>query len=424
MADHKISRETFIKGAGIGTVAAASVGFPAFIPSRGEAADVLRIGLVEEYTGVFAAYAVSETRGAEMALEAWNKRGGVMGRQVQLVKEDCQNDPGVTVQKVRKLINQDKVAAVMGTINSADSLSASNAANSLGTLFMDSGGHTDDVTGKDCHWSTFRTCHSTWMETHATGYAIANKFGKKWYLITPDYAFGHALARGYEDVIKKIGGTIVGNDLTPVGTTDFSPYLTKVAAAKPDCLIVLPQGADFVNCLKQANSFGLLKKIPAAGPQVELEAIWSLPEAARVGYWGVEWYYKGDKVFGKSNPMAEAFVSQYRKSHGEPPTARSCFGYVTLDRMLWAMNEAKSVDPVKVAKKLENARFHSMWEGEAYYRGADHQLMWPMWFASIRGKGTPQDKYDVFDVLDSQPADKIEQSVAEKAKVCHIAYPA
>ena len=64
-------------------------------------------------------------------------------------------------------------------------------------MFIDSGGHTDDVTGKNCNWNTFRVCHSTWMETHATGFDLAKRFGKKWYLITPDYAFGHSLLRGY-----------------------------------------------------------------------------------------------------------------------------------------------------------------------------------------------------------------------------------
>ncbi len=188
-----------------------------------------------------------------------------------------------------------------GTVNSAVSLSVAGVANSLSTVFVDSGGHTDLVTGASCHWNVFRTCHSTWMETHATGLTLAKRFGKKWFLITPDYAYGHSLEAGYKDVLSHIGGTLVGDELTPLGTTDFSSYLTKIDAAKPDVVLPLVQGDDYTNCLKQMNQFGLLKKYPVGGPQVELEPLWGSRPDARSGYWGVEWYYKSDLTLGKGN---------------------------------------------------------------------------------------------------------------------------
>ncbi|MDE2571069.1 MAG: ABC transporter substrate-binding protein [bacterium] len=423
MGDHAISRETFVKGAGLGA-AALSIGFPAFIPNRGEAADTIKIGQIAELTGVYVSVSQAEVNGAKLALEKWNKKGGVMGREVQVLVEDDQNDPGVAVTKVRKLVNEDKVSAVFGTVNSAIALSASNAANALGALYMVTGGHVDAVTGKQCHWSTFRTCHTSWQETQASGYSIAKKFGKKWYLITPDYAFGHSLAAGYAAVIKKLGGEIVENDLTPLGTRDFSSYIMKIEPKKPDCLIVLVAGDDFVNFMKQARSFGILAKYPVAGPQAELEPFLALSPEERVGYWGIEWYYNSPLVFGKSNAEAVAYVKAYRERFKLPASARSTFGYVTLDRMLWAMNEAKSLEPAKVAKALENAHFQTVWDGGAYYRGVDHQLMWPDYFAEMRPHGTPGDKYDIFNVIDRQAADRISESAADQAKVCNLKYPA
>jgi branched-chain amino acid transport system substrate-binding protein len=423
MKDPSLSRERFIQGAAAGA-ASLSFGVPAFVPRRSEAADMIMIGVAEPYSGVYAAYGESETRGAQAAVDAWNKKGGVMGRKVAFSKEDEQSDPGVGVQKARKLVNQDKCVALMGAVSSAVALSVSGAANALGTLYIDSGGHTDDVTGKDCHWNTFRVCHSTWMETHATGATLAKKFGKKWYLITPDYAFGHSLSIGYKDVAEKLGCTIVHEDLAPLGTTDFSPYLTKVLPANPDVLLILPQGDDFVNCVKQANQFGILKKIAAGGPQVELEAVWALPPEARVGFWGVEWYYKGATVLGPNNTAAAQWVADYRKKYGTPPTARSFFGYTAMDRILWGINEAKSTDSQKVAKALEGAHFTNiLLGGTSFFRKEDHQMMWPMWTGEVRANGTPGDKYDVFNIVDRQPALAIEQTVAEKEKVCKLNYP-
>ena len=423
MSDGKLDRKSFLTTAAI-TSAGLVTGFPAILPSRAFAADTLKVGMNEEYTGVYAAYAQSETRGALMAMDAWNARGGVMGgTKVELIQADNNNNPGTAVEKTRQLVLVQKCPVLMGTINSADSLAVSGAANALNVFYIDSGGHADAVTGEKCAYSTFRTCHSTWMETHATGYSLAKKFGKKWYMIIPDYAFGHALQAGYHAVGKQIGVEFVGEDLTPLGTTDFSPYLTKVLAAKPDLLLVLVQGDDFVNCLKQTTQYGIVGKVPIGGPQVELEAVWALPKEARVGYWGVEWYYKGASVLGSGNKLADDFVAAYHKKYNEPPTARSAFGYITMDRMLWTVNEAKSTNAAKMAKTLEGAKFQSIWEGGGYYRDVDHQLMWPMWVGQIRAQGTAEDKYDIFDIVDRQEAEAIEQSAAEKKAVCHMNWP-
>ncbi|TAM58521.1 ABC transporter substrate-binding protein [bacterium] len=422
MRDQALTRKQFVTGA---TLAAATVtaAFPAIIHSPSAAAETLKIGETDELTGTYAALGRSQQRGEQLAMERWNAKGGVLGRKVELVAEDNQADPGVAVQKARKLVNDDKCVALIGTVSSAVALATSNAAATLNTVFMDAGGHADDITGKNCHWTTFQVCHTTWALTHANGFAIAEKYGKKWYLITPDYAFGHALARGYNDVIQKVGGQIVENDLAPLGTTDFSTYLTKVTAKKPDVLVVLNNGNDFINTMKQASSFGILAKIPVAGPYAELEALWALPTVARVGFWGTEWYYKDSIVFGSHNAEALTFVNEYRKRFGEPPTARSCFGYAGMDRLLWAFNEAKSTDPVKVSKALAGAEFTSVWAGASSFRTQDHEMMWPMWNGTIRPQGTPQDKYDVIDVTSVQPAEKIFITAAEAAKECSLGYP-
>jgi branched-chain amino acid transport system substrate-binding protein len=423
MSDSKLDRKKFLYTTAAITSAGLVTGFPAILPSRADAAEELNIGMDEEFTGVYATYAQSEARGAMMAVDAWNKRGGAMGRKVNFIKADNNNNPGTAVEKARELIQVRKCEAIIGSVNSAVSLATSGAANALNTIYVDTGGHADDVTGKDCKYSTFRTCHSTWMETHATGYSLAKKFGKKWYMIIPDYAFGHALQAGYHDVAKKIGVEFVGEDLTPLGTTDFSPYLTKVLNAKPDLLLVLVQGDDFVNCLKQCSQYGIVGKVPIGGPQVELEAVYALPKEARVGYWGVEWYYNSPSCIGTGNTLAENFIKEYRHKYNMPPSARSAFGYISMDRLLTAINEVKTTNAVKVAKAMQGVKFHSIWEGEGYYRDVDHQLMWPMWLAGIRPNGSPHDPYDLFDIVDRQAADKIEQTVAEKAAVCKMNWP-
>jgi branched-chain amino acid transport system substrate-binding protein len=415
-----LNRETFLKQSV--AAGAALAGVPAFIPRSSAAADMITIGVTEEITGVYAEPARNEIRGMRLAVAERNKRGGVIGRQVQLAIEDNANNPGTGVEKARKLVQVDKVVALIGTVNSAVSIATSGVAFASNIPFIDTGGHADAVTGTGCHWTTFRTCHSTWMETHATGLSIQKKFGKKWYFITPDYAFGHALLTGYQDVESKLGIQIVGTDLTPLGTADFSAYLTKVQEAKPDVLVLMVQGDDLVNCLKQANSSGLLKRIPVAGPQGELEIFWALPKEARVGYWGFEWYYNSPLVVGK-NGRAQTFIKDYIAQNKQPPTARSVFGYISATRIMDGIDAAKGTDAVKICKAIENQKFDVLSNQDGFYRDVDHQLIWPMWFGQIRADGTPKDPYDIFDVIDEQPGEKIERTADEQRGICKMAYP-
>ncbi|MGA3038995.1 MAG: ABC transporter substrate-binding protein [Vulcanimicrobiaceae bacterium] len=421
MGKFALSRKGFLKGTAV-AAGAATFGAPAFLPQIGQAADQLKIGGLDPLTGTYAALGKSEFVGMQMAVDAWNKKGGVLGREVVLLQEDDAADPGVAVQKARKHINQSKCTALIGAVSSATALSVAGAANDMGVIYMDTGGHSDDITMKDCHWTTFQICHPTWMLTHATGYAFS-KYGKKWYAITPDYAYGHSIMTGYEDIAKQVGATFIGNDLTPLGTSDFGAYLPKLAASGADIFVCNLGGNDFVNCMKQAASYGIFKKMKAGGPLAELENFWASPPDARVGYWGIEWYYNGSSVIGK-NKTAHEFVVETLKRTGLPPSARNAFGYLGMDLLLNGMAVAKTTDAVKVAKALEGKKFDSpIFDGDSYFRADNHALMWPMWVGSCDPSGIGGDKNNIFSITDRVAADKIVPPASDIAKACKLGYP-
>ncbi|MGH6791107.1 MAG: ABC transporter substrate-binding protein, partial [Pseudolabrys sp.] len=199
----------------------------------------IKIGMHDPFTGTYAAEGESEKRGAQMALAEVNAKGGILGRKVQLVTEDEGANAGLAAQKAHKLIEQDKVDFLMGAVSSATALSVNQVAHEKGMLYMVTGGHTDPVTGTQCHWTTFRICTTTYMLAAGLAATLYKKFGGKWYFITPDYAFGHTLQESYAKLLKDLGGTVLGNSLSPLGTTDFSSYLIKAQQSKPDVLIVL-----------------------------------------------------------------------------------------------------------------------------------------------------------------------------------------
>ena len=212
---------------------------------------------------------------------------------------------------------------------------------------------------------------------------------------------------------------MTGNELTPLGTTDFSAYLIKARAANPDVLLVLPQGSDMVNCLKQIAQFGIDKQIHVAGLQQELESLEAMPPEARVGIWMFEWYWKQAGVAG-----VDKFVADIRKMNGgKVPTARHWFGYTSMHTLAGVANKEKTLDSLKLAQALGGFELSDdikLQPNKCYYRKGDHQLMTSAFVgqALSKGKDDPEDLFQVDNVV---AGDKT--APAESDTGCKVVWP-
>jgi branched-chain amino acid transport system substrate-binding protein len=390
-----VGRRTVLRAAV--AVGAANLAPPFIRSARGE--QPVLIGLDNPLTGTYAGPGKNELAGCELAIAQINAKGGILGRQVQLLVEDSTSgDAGTAVQKARKLIERDKVDFLLGNVNSALALAMAQVSYEKGLLHIVPGGHTDAITGATCHWNVFRVCNSTEMEANAAAQQLIAKAGRKWYYITPDYAYGHTLQAGLEKAADRLGGTKVGADLSPLGTTDFSSYLIKAQAANPDVIVFLVQGDDMVNALKQAVQFGLDKRLHLAGAQQELESLEGLPPEARIGSWVFEWYWKQPGV-----PHVAEFVEAIRKKTGKVPTARTWFGFVSTWSCALAASAAQSLDAVKMAKALSGMKLPpeiGLVPDTAFYRAEDHQFMASLFVGSAQAGGAdPEDLFNVARVV-------------------------
>jgi len=418
MAQHsrRFNRRALLKGAA--ALGGLQVASPFIIAARGETP--IRIGMVDPMTGVYAAVASNEVHGARLAVEQINAKGGVLGRPIELLVEDSANDVGTGVQKTRKLIERDQVNFIIGDVNSGIAQAMAQVTAEKKVLHIVSGGHTDGITGKDCKWNVYRVCNTTRMEANSISELLFTKYGKKWHFITPDYAFGHTLQEACADNLKKLGGTVTGNELTPLGTSDFSAYLIKARAARPDVLVLLPQGSDMVNCLKQIVQFGIDKQIHVAGTQQELESLEALPPEARIGVWMFEWYWKQPNT-----PHLAEFVADIRKrTDGKVPTARTWFGFTSAYTLALVANQEKSLDAVKLAQALGDFELPDqvkLQPNKVYYRKGDHQLMTSAFVGEAQPKGA-SDPEDLFRVNTIVAGDKTSPAVSETG--CTLQWPA
>ena len=409
-----LSRRTILTGAA--SLGALQIASPFVVKSLAD--EPVKIGLDNPLTGTYAAVGKNELIGCQLAVEQINAKGGILGRKAELLVEDSTSgDAATAVQKARKLIDRDKIDFLLGNINSALALAMAGVAAEKGVLHIVPGGHTDAITGATCHWNVFRVCNTTQMEANAVAGTLIKDFGKKWYYITPDYAFGHTLQAGLEKAAGPLGGVKVGGDLTPLGTTDFSSYLIKAQSTNPDVIIFLVQGDDMVNALKQAVQFGLDKKIHLAGAQQELEPLEGLSPEARVGTWVFEWYWNQPGV-----PHVAEFVEAIKKKSGRVPTARTWFGFVSTWTCALAANNAKSLEAMKMAKALQGFKLPpeiALMPDGAYYREGQNQLIPNLYVGNAQAKGSAED--DLFKVTNVVKGTDVAGTLEETG--CKMTWP-
>jgi branched-chain amino acid transport system substrate-binding protein len=408
-----IGRRTILKAGA--AIAAVQVASPFIIQARGETP--VKIGLVDPFTGVYAAIAEGELVGAKLATEELNKKGGILGRPVELLVEDSANDVGTGVQKTRKLIERDQVSFIIGDVNSGIAIAMTQVTSEKKVLHIVSGGHTDPITGKNCTWNAFRVCNSTSMDANAIASTVIEKLGKKWYFLTPDYAYGHSVQAAFEKQLKERGGTSAGS-LIPLGTADYSSYLIQAKAYAPQVVINVMGGGDQVNSLKQFVQFGLDKQMAIAGALFELESLRAVPDAARIGWWTMEWWWDQPNT-----PHVKEFNAAIKKKTNQAATARNWFGYVSVMTPALIANQEKSLDAVKLARALSGFKLPpevALQPGAPEFRAGDHELMSTVFVGEAHPpKGDPD---NMFTVRDFVPGTKAAGSVEDTG--CHVKWPA
>ncbi len=387
------------------------------LPIRAREEQPVKIGMVEPLTGVYAALAEAEIAGARLAIEEINKSGGVLGREAQLLVADSANDITTGVEETRRLIDKDQVDFIAGNVNSAIALAMTRVTAEKRKLHIVTGGHTDEITGNQCSWNVFRICKSTTMLANAIADTLIEKFGAKWYFLTPDYVFGYALQAAFERKLRQQGGASWAADILPVGTVDYSDALTNAATFRPNVLIDLMGGEDQVNSLKQIVRFGLTDEMEVGGALFELESILSVPDAARIGWWAMEWWWNQPEV-----PDIKTFDAAIRSRTGKTASARNWFGYAGVRTLAQIANQEKSLDAVVLARALQGYTLPAdiaLDPNRAFFRRSDHQLMSTI----LVGEVHPP-RGDSFDVFTVRALVGGEQAAGpDAASACKLAFP-
>lgn len=228
------------------------------IPGVAGAADTVKIGLLAPLTGFAAADGLSVLNSVQLAVERVNQDGGVLGRQVELVYYDDRADGKEAVALSRKLIQQDRVAGVVGGSYSTPSRAVAPIFEDEEIPFVAAYAVHPDVTtsGKYC----FRNGFLGMVEGKSAGYVSVELLkAKKIALLTSDNDFGRTLAEGFKAYLGDQGkdAQIVFEQTYPFKEKDFKPYLSKVKEANPDILFASGYYFQTGPIVQQARELGL-----------------------------------------------------------------------------------------------------------------------------------------------------------------------
>ena len=381
--------------AGSATGALAMLGLPALVKAQ---SDKIRIGHLTPLTGFLGPLGEYGTMGIKLAVDEVNQAGGVMGRQLELITEDSVN-PATAASKAQRMFERDGVTCLLGEINSASGLAISQVAARNQKIFINTGGNSDELRGKNCNKFMFHVECANSMYVNTLGRALLKQGmvkGKKWYFLTADYAFGHDLTRVARIFLAEQGGIVAGEDKVPTDATDYSAYMLKIRQAKPDVVISNLAGTQITSFMKQYSEYGL--PFAVAGFGFDTALAWGAGADNFVGTWPVPWHHDVD------TPTSKAFVAAFVKKHGKPPENQAWGDYTVLKIMAQAMGATKSTDSLKIVEYFEKgAEFDILKSRKGYFRDWDHQLMQQMYTLTPKKKGEARDKWDFLNLGSAVP---------------------
>jgi branched-chain amino acid transport system substrate-binding protein len=371
-----ISRKEFLAGVGVGAaaVAGASSGVATalgYAPAAVADNAPIVIGDIDESSGVYAISGSSQSLGKKVAIAEWNARGGVLGRQITMVHADSAAKTDIALPAARKLVEQDKVDVLVGEVSSNVGLALSAYAQSVGIVFTATGTHDTTITGSKANLACFRTTAANAMLANATArYILDKNYGKKWFFITPDYAYGHSAQQGFQSVLEAAGGTSLGNELTPFpnASGDFTAQLTKAKNSGADVLILSLYGGDLTNCIKQYVQVGYDKVFKqVGGPLNGVEvAVGYGPDSNR-GIWGAPWTpdypTEGSALLGKKLMAAGAQYVDWRMY----------LGWLAAEATITGILRAGTTDAARLVKAMEDLTFNGLQRKFCHIRACDHQ---------------------------------------------------
>lgn len=316
-------------------------------------ADTIKVGANLEMTGGSASYGISSKNAIELAFKEINEKGGINGKQLELVVADNKSEAAEATNAMQKLVSQDNVVAVIGPNLSSSVIAASainNSAKVLDIAPMATNPYVtvDQASGKTKDFN-YRTCfidpfQGTVMAKFATSELGV---GNAAILIDNSSDYAKGLAQFFKENFVKEGGAVTAEESYLQKDTDFKATLTKIKATNPDFLYVPGYYQEVGLIVKQARELGM--NMPIAGGDGWDSA--KMPEIAGAAALN-NTYFSSLYSPDDSSDINKNFVAAYEKAYGQKPDVFAALSYDSALLVAEAIKNAGSTEPAKISEAM------------------------------------------------------------------------
>ncbi|MCX5800123.1 MAG: ABC transporter substrate-binding protein [Candidatus Eisenbacteria bacterium] len=299
----------------------------------------IRIGEFGSLTGTTATFGISTKNGIDLAVEEINAAGGVQGKLLKVIVEDDQGRPEEAATAVRKLVEQDRVMAVLGEVASSRSLAGAPICQNAGVPMITPSSTNPKVTQVGDF--IFRVCFIDPFQGMVAAIFASDSLGAKKAAILRDikndYSVG--LAEFFATTLVSRGGKIVADESYSEGDIDFKAQLTAIRAKSPDVIFVPGYYTEVGLIARQARELGITVPLLGGDGWVSDRLI-EIGGSALNGCYFTNHYWDGDP-----DPAVQSFVSTYKKRLGGNPDALAALAYDAAKLLVASIEKLASEDP-------------------------------------------------------------------------------
>jgi branched-chain amino acid transport system substrate-binding protein len=345
----------------------------------------IKIGYVSIFSGRVAMLGEEGSKGAQLAIDEINAKGGILGRNMELITRDSKGKIEEAVRVARDFVVRDKVDFLMDGSSSRESFAVKEVSRDLKKLTMITASETTSNTAdpKIRTPYSFRTARVAIHDSIVGGYyggKVSEKLGlKKWYSISPDYAYGHDNTNLFFEYTKKHKPDIeiIGQQWPKLFEPDYTAHITKIMKDKPDACYSALWGGDTTAFLEQASMYGLFNRLTFFGINVADPLVLAgLKKGVPAGM------HTGNRYNPTmpDTPANRAFAENYKKKFGNYPANWSWQAYTAVLLLAESMKKAGTTDNDKVIKAMEGLTIKAPCahppNDTVTMRARDHQLIY------------------------------------------------
>jgi branched-chain amino acid transport system substrate-binding protein len=301
-------------------LALVTVGTVAYLQIQKKHASTLRLGFIGPLSGPTAAYGVAQMRGIELAVKEINGKKGVQGKKLEVIFEDSQMEPNKSISAMKKLVDIDKVPAVIGETSTTATLAIADIANRSKTILLSPLASGAKITGTGDY--IFRISPSDAFQATAMADFVFQRGLRKGAIVFTNDDWGGGLQRAFLEKFKILGGAIVAVEGLPPGTQDFRTQLVKIKELHPDFVYIPLHPNDLGIFLRQAKELGVAAQIVGADTFSEKAILKAAGSTAEGVIFAMAAQPSGE-VFSR-------FARNYKAQYGEDPSYSAAAAYDSL----------------------------------------------------------------------------------------------